>query len=79
MMADFLKNEEDENVSNVNIDGPKIGESVYQREGYANRSEYLQSLADDFGVDLSTVQALADVLGPNEDFDGLVSELEDMS
>lgn len=25
-----------------------------------------------------TVKALADLLGPNEDFDGLVSQLEDM-
>lgn len=29
-------------------------------------------------VDLDTVKALADLLGPNEDFDGLVSQLEDM-
>jgi hypothetical protein len=78
MSPEFLPEEQDENISEVNIDGPKIGESIYQREGYANRAEYLQSLADDFGVDLSTVQALADVLGPNEDFDGLVTTLEDM-
>ena len=78
-MADFLKNEEDENVSDVNINGPKIGESVYQREGFANRAEYLQSLADNNGVSLDTVLALADVLGPNEDFDGLVTSLEDMA
>jgi DNA-binding ferritin-like protein len=53
-------------------------QSVYEKEGYKDRAEYLQSLADDFGVDLSTVQALAEVLGPNEDFDGLVTSLEDM-
>jgi hypothetical protein len=51
---------------------------VYQQNGYENREAYLRSLADENGVDLSTVSALADMLGPNEDFDGLVSSLEDM-
>lgn len=51
--------------------------SVYQENGYENREAYLLSLADQFGVDYATVYALADVLGPNEDFDGLVSMIED--
>lgn len=50
---------------------------VYIRKGYANRDEYLQGLADDYGVDLDVVLSLAMVLGPYEDFDGLVSMLED--
>ena len=53
--------------------------SVYQENGYANRRDYLNSLAEDFGVPLSVVRELAGVLGPDEDFDGLVTELEDYS
>lgn len=50
---------------------------VYLENGYENREDYLNSLADDYGVNVNTVHALADMLGPNEDFDGLLSELED--
>ncbi len=53
--------------------------SVYTEMGYENRQDYLKSLSDDFGIDLETVFMLADLLGPNEDFDGLVTTLEDMS
>ena len=51
---------------------------VYVENGYASRADYLSCLAEDYGVDQQTVQALADLLGPNEDFDGLVISLEDM-
>lgn len=51
---------------------------AYKREGFVSRQEYLQNLADNAGLDLNTVIALADILGPNEDFDGLVSTLEDL-
>jgi hypothetical protein len=51
--------------------------NVYKRHGYANRDEYLEGLADEYGVDLDVVYNLADVLGPNEDFDGLPMMLED--
>lgn len=53
-------------------------QDVYKKNGYKNRQDYLEQLADDYGVELSTVMALADVLGEGEDFDGLVSSLEDM-
>lgn len=52
--------------------------SIYKRHGYANRDEYLHHLADEYGVPDEVVWNLAEVLGPNEDFDGLVSLLEDM-
>ena len=42
------------------------------------RTEYLKGLAEDFGVSETTVFVLADMLGPNEDFDGLVTTLEDI-
>ena len=56
-----------------------LNEDIYQDNGYDNRRDYLKSLADDFGVEYSTVLALAEVLGPEEDFDGLVSEIEGLS
>lgn len=51
---------------------------IYKEHGYDSRDEYLRTLADDYGVDYSTVSHLAQMLGPNEDFDGLVSALEDI-
>jgi hypothetical protein len=53
--------------------------NVYQENGYENREEYLKSLSEEYGVNEDIVFVLADMLGPNEDFDGLVSELEDAS
>ena len=52
-------------------------DSVYVRNGSSNRREYLKSLAEEYGEEI--VSALSDVMGPSEDFDGLVSELEDWS
>ena len=51
--------------------------NTYQREGYDNRRAYLLSLAVDTGVDIDIVTALSDLLGEDEDFDGLVTSLED--
>jgi hypothetical protein len=51
--------------------------NVYVTNGYKDRDEYLDSLADNWGIDPETVHMLADMLGPSEDFDGLVTELED--
>jgi hypothetical protein len=51
----------------------------YTANGYKNREDYLQSLAKDFGIDRSAVSMISDMLGPSEDFDGLVSALEDFA
>lgn len=51
--------------------------SIYTEKGYKSRKDYLESLAEDFGTDLEIVLTLADLLGPDEDFDGLISMLED--
>ena len=51
--------------------------SIYKQNGYADRRDYLSCLADEFGIDLDVVLLMADLLGPNEDFDGLVMALED--
>jgi hypothetical protein len=41
------------------------------------RDEYLADLAEDYGLPVYVVQTLADMLGSDEDFDGLVSAMED--
>lgn len=51
---------------------------IYIENGFNSRQEYLESLASDFDVPLDTVIMLADLLGPSEDFDGLVTSLEDI-
>jgi hypothetical protein len=51
--------------------------SIYQENGFSSRREYLENLADDMGIDPSIVYAIADLLGHTEDFDGLVTSLED--
>lgn len=53
--------------------------SIYTDNGYESRRDYLTQLAEDNGVELDTVLMLASMLGPNEDFDGLVSSIEDMA
>ena len=47
----------------------------YQLNGYANRKEYLEGLCEEYPQDI--VYMLADLLGASEDFDGLVTSLED--
>jgi hypothetical protein len=52
--------------------------STYRAHGYNDREDYLSCIAEDYGLDLEqVVRPLAELLGPNEDFDGLVSALED--
>jgi len=51
--------------------------TIYQENGFETRKEYLLDLADNMGMDASIVFALADMLGSSEDFDGLVTSLED--
>ena len=51
----------------------------YQVDGAIDRFGYLESLADNHGVEFDVVLTLVDVLGPEEDFDGLVTSLEDFA
>ena len=51
--------------------------SAYTDRGYENRRDYLESLALDYDIPKSTVFSLASFLGQNEDFDGLISTLDD--
>ena len=51
--------------------------SQYTEQGYTSRRDYLDTLADDLGIDRATVYTMAAMLGASEDFDGLVTMLED--
>jgi hypothetical protein len=51
--------------------------SIYTEHGYYSRADYLQDLAAETGIPLYVVETLADLFGPSEDFDGLVTALED--
>lgn len=51
--------------------------NIYQENGYKDRREYLQSMSEEFDVPIEAVMCLAEILGEDEDFDGLVSSLED--
>lgn len=51
----------------------------YQKHGFADREAYLKSLAVEYEVDEITMISLANLLGPDEDFDGLLTDLKDFS
>jgi hypothetical protein len=51
--------------------------NIYIENGYQSRKDYLISLSEDFGLDKSIVFSIASMLGSEEDFDGLISMLED--
>ena len=54
--------------------------NIYRENGYDGREDYLSCLAEDYGLDLEDqVRPIAELLGPDEDFDELVSMLEDIS
>ena len=47
----------------------------YLEDGFNRRSEYINYLKSEYGA--LQVNALLTVLPPSEDFDGLITELED--
>ncbi len=53
--------------------------NIYQDLGLdcGTREEYLEYLAEEYGASLEAVKSYADIVGPDEDFDGLISYLED--
>ena len=48
--------------------------SIYTENGYENRTDYLNELREEYG---DLVNILIGVLPSSEDFDGLVTALED--
>lgn len=53
--------------------------SIYTANGYDSRKDYLMKLAEEYNVPFRDVVAAAYLLGPDEDFDALVSTLQDYS
>lgn len=51
----------------------------YHEDNACDRFGYLAQLACEQGVALDTVVYLAELLGPAEDFDGLVAMIEDLA
>ena len=49
----------------------------YEEDGAFDRYGYLRNLAENYGIDLPTLIDIADLLGAEEDFDGLISTLDD--
>jgi hypothetical protein len=52
--------------------------NIYMEEGYQSRRHYLECLSEDMGISKETVFMTASILGSSEDFDGLITTLEDM-
>lgn len=53
--------------------------SIYTDNGYESREDYLNNLADEFGIDRDIVYSIAAMLGSSEDFDGLITALDDFA
>jgi hypothetical protein len=51
--------------------------NIYTTHGYTDRADYLETLCEEYPREI--VHTLADLLGPSEDFDGLVTSLEDFA
>ena len=49
----------------------------FERELNDLRMGYLESLANEYDTDIETVLFMAEILGPSEDFDALVTSLQD--
>lgn len=53
--------------------------NIYKQNGFADREGYLYFLAEDYDLACGVVWALAELLGPSEDFDGLVNACQDQA
>lgn len=53
-------------------------DNVYKQNGYKDRDDYLETLAKEHDVPKMALYMLADMLGPSEDFDGLLDAIEDI-
>ncbi|NDV69974.1 RNA polymerase [Dysgonomonas sp. 25] len=53
-----------------------VKQTIYRQNGFEDRNDYLQSLADDYGVNVYVIFSLAEIIGESEDFDELISTLE---
>ena len=54
---------------------PNSKTNSYTNNGFKNRTDYLNSLKEDYPS--NAVDLLSDILGGGEDFDGLVTDLRE--
>ncbi len=54
-----------------------MDQTIYKEKGYKNRKDYLYQLSVEYGVPYDAVVSAANTLGSNEDFDGLITMLEE--
>ena len=52
-------------------------QTIYEQHGFRNRQDYFEYLSEEYDIDIDIIKSMAEILGPNEDFDGLVTNLED--
>ena len=50
----------------------------YKKAGYEPRENYLNDLAVRYNINPMIISGLAEILGDEEDFDGLIPAIEDM-
>lgn len=54
-------------------------DDVYVAKGFADREDYLKSLSEKYGLEVDLIAMIADLYGEEEDFDSLVSTLQDIA
>ena len=52
--------------------------NIYKQNDFTSRAHYLECLSQGYNVPLDTVEALANLYGEVEMFDGLVTALQDI-
>jgi hypothetical protein len=52
--------------------------TVYEREGYDSREEYLKVLSEEYNLPLEVVTKLADQVGKSKEFTDLIVALQDL-
>lgn len=48
-------------------------ETIYTQLGYIDRYHYFTTLAENFGIEVMKILLVAEKLGPEQDFDGLLN------
>jgi hypothetical protein len=51
--------------------------TIYEREGYKDREDYLNVLSQEYNLPIETVRALADKLGVRKEFTELIEAVDD--
>jgi len=62
----------------ITFTGTEELDTIYQKHGYDSRCEYFQCLAEKYNVDAQEVFEIADALGEDEEFTGLITHLKNL-